>query len=163
MLADTMDAYPTDGLRILEVGCGLGLASLVVHNHGADITASDYHPLAETFMLKNIGLNNFAPIKFEVTNWAKIDNSLGKFDLIIGSDVLYEPNHPMLLANFIERQASGNCKVIIVDSGAPAAHGIKSIENSALPTQNTAGIAFRRCYETVMFVAACFNCVVRVF
>ena len=117
MLADVMDSYPVHGLRILEVGCGLGLASLVVHNHGADITASDYHPMAEKFMLKNIGLNKFAPIKFEVINWSKIDNSLGKFDLIIGSDVLYEPNHPMLLANFIERHASGICTVIIVDPG----------------------------------------------
>ena len=119
MLADVMDGYPTDGLRILEVGCGLGLASLVMHNQGADITASDYHPLAEKFMVKNIGLNKFAPIKFEVISWATIDNTLGKFDLIIGSDVLYEPNHPLLLANFIERHASGKCKVIIVDPGRP--------------------------------------------
>jgi predicted nicotinamide N-methyase len=117
MLADIMDTYPADGLRILEVGCGLGLASLVMHSHGADITASDYHPMAEKFMDKNIDLNKFAPIKFEVINWATIDNSLGKFDLIIGSDVLYEPNHPLLLANFIERHADGNCKVIIVDPG----------------------------------------------
>lgn len=117
MLADVMDSHPTEGLRILEVGCGLGLASLVAHNHGADITASDYHPMAEKFMLKNISLNKFAPIKFEVINWSKIDNTLGKFDLIIGSDVLYEPNHPMLLANFIERHAGGICKVIIVDPG----------------------------------------------
>ncbi len=117
MLADVMDDYPADGIRILEVGCGLGLASLVMHNQGADITASDYHPMAEKFMIQNIGLNKLLPIKFEMIDWAKIDNTLGKFDLIIGSDVLYEPNHPALLANFIERHAGEKCKVIIVDPG----------------------------------------------
>jgi len=117
MLADVMDTYPTNGLRILEVGCGLGLASMVVHNHGADITASDYHPMAEQFMDKNIALNKFAPMKFAIIDWCKIDKNLGKFDLIIGSDVLYEPNHPATLAKFVERHAGENCKVIIVDPG----------------------------------------------
>jgi len=117
MLADVMDDYPVKGIRILEVGCGLGLASLVIHNHGANITASDYHPMAEKFMHKNIDLNKFAPIKFQIIDWAKIDNTLGRFDLIIGSDVLYEPNHPAILANFIERHAGEQCKVIIVDPG----------------------------------------------
>ena len=32
--------------RVLEIGCGIGLASLVLHKMGADITASDYHPRA---------------------------------------------------------------------------------------------------------------------
>ncbi len=35
--------------RILEIGCGLALASLVGHRRGADVTASDYHPLAGAF------------------------------------------------------------------------------------------------------------------
>ena len=32
--------------RILEIGCGLALSSLVGHRRGANITASDCHPLA---------------------------------------------------------------------------------------------------------------------
>ena len=38
------------GERILEIGCGLALASLVGHRRGADVTASDCHPLAEAFL-----------------------------------------------------------------------------------------------------------------
>jgi len=117
MLADVMDTYLLKGLRVLEVGCGLGLASLVAHRHGADITASDYHPLAAQFMAQNIKLNKLDPLEFKCINWKTIDNILGKFDLIIGSDVLYEPNHPKMLVGFIERHATEDGTVIIVDPG----------------------------------------------
>jgi predicted nicotinamide N-methyase len=117
MLADVIDRYPLQGLRVLEVGCGLGLPSLVAHRHGADITASDYHPLAETFMAENIAINQLLPIRFFIIDWNLINPGLGKFDLIIGSDVLYEPNHPRMLCRFIERHASDSCTIIMVDPG----------------------------------------------
>jgi 2-polyprenyl-3-methyl-5-hydroxy-6-metoxy-1,4-benzoquinol methylase len=50
-------AASADGERILELGCGLALASLVGHRRGADITASDCHPLAASFLLENLRLN----------------------------------------------------------------------------------------------------------
>src|ERR1700741_5450555 len=43
--------------RILEIGCGLALASLVAHRRGADVTASDNHPLAASFLPENLRLN----------------------------------------------------------------------------------------------------------
>ena len=49
MLADIIDVQSLVGLRVLEMGCGLGLASLVAARRGANITASDYHPLAHSF------------------------------------------------------------------------------------------------------------------
>jgi len=39
------------GERILEIGCGLALASLVGHRRGAAVTASDRHPLAAAFLI----------------------------------------------------------------------------------------------------------------
>jgi predicted nicotinamide N-methyase len=39
------------------------------------------------------------------------------FDLIIGSDLLYEEEHIVLLANFIERHSKPICEVILVDPG----------------------------------------------
>jgi predicted nicotinamide N-methyase len=117
MLADVIDSYPLKGLRVLEVGCGLGLASLVAHRHGADITASDYHPLAAQFLAHNSKLNALAALDFKCIHWKTIDRELGQFDLIIGSDVLYEPDHPKLLSRFIERHVAGDGTVIIVDPG----------------------------------------------
>jgi hypothetical protein len=40
---------------------------------------------------------------------------LGEFDLIIGSDVLYERDHPAQLADFIQRHAASHAQVLIID------------------------------------------------
>lgn len=114
-LADMMQAWEVGTRRVLEIGCGLGLASLVVHRRGGDITASDCHPLAKAFLQANLQLNHLPEIKYLTGNWARSDSALGEFDLIIGSDVLYEPGLPQLLAAFIEQHAAWCSEVLIVD------------------------------------------------
>jgi len=116
-LAETMTTFPCNGKRILEIGCGLGLASLVLHRRGADITSTDRHPLAETFLEENLALNDLSPLPFHIGSWEESDLELERFDLIIGSDLLYEVEHPALLAAFIDRHASDEVEVIIVDPG----------------------------------------------
>ena len=83
----------------------------------ADITATDYHPEVESFLLENIKLNNGKNIPFVRTGWEDKKSDLGKFDLIIGSDLLYERNHPELLSFFINQHAKDVCEVILVDPG----------------------------------------------
>lgn len=105
------------GERILEIGCGLALASLVSHRRGADITASDCHPLAGAFLQHNLDLNELPALPYCQGNWSDtVDSQLkGTFDLIIGSDVLYERDETGVLAHFIEHHASEACEVLIVD------------------------------------------------
>ncbi len=106
--------------RILEIGCGLGLASLVGHRRGADVTASDGHPLAEAFMRENLRLNGLAPMKYCQGRWGAEgvlppSGLQGEFDLIIGSDVLYERDGNGTLAAFIALHAAPAAEVWIVD------------------------------------------------
>lgn len=112
--------------RILELGCGLALPSLVSHRRGADITASDCHPLAEGFLLENLGLNQLLPMKYRHGDWAEPlpleareepERLLvtGRYDLIIGSDLLYEQDVSGALAGFIGRHAMPHAEVWIVD------------------------------------------------
>ncbi len=101
--------------RILEVGCGLGLASLSLHRRQGDVTASDCHPLAGLFLDENVRLNVLPALPYSHGDWAAVNESLGRFDLIIGSDVLYERNQPALLAAFIERHSQAAMEVVIVD------------------------------------------------
>lgn len=103
--------------RVLEVGCGMALTSLLLNKQGADITATDYHPEVQAYMLRNTLLNNNPQIAFERVNWADSSDQLGKFDMIIGSDLLYEDEHIALLSEFILRHAHETCEVIIVDPG----------------------------------------------
>jgi len=116
-LADLMQSWSFGDRRILEVGCGLGLASLVVHRRGGDITASDCHPLVETFLRDNLRRNGLPPMKYVTGNWDRPNPGLGQFDLIIGSDVLYERDHARHLADFVGLHAAPAAEVVIVDPG----------------------------------------------
>ncbi|PIP03343.1 MAG: histidine kinase [Zetaproteobacteria bacterium CG12_big_fil_rev_8_21_14_0_65_54_13] len=117
VLAHLMADYQIAGKRILEVGCGIALSSLVLNHRHADITATDYHPEAGAFLLANTKLNADQAIPFLRTGWEDDNHSLGKFDLIIGSDLLYEQGHAEMLSGFIDNHANPHCEVIIVDPG----------------------------------------------
>jgi predicted nicotinamide N-methyase len=116
-LAEAMSRFPIDGRSILELGCGIGLTSLVLARRGANITACDHHPLAEEFLRHNANLNGLAPIAFHNAPWPGPTPLLGQFDLIIGSDLLYERDHAALLAGFIDHHANPAAQVLIADPG----------------------------------------------
>ena len=114
------------GERILEVGCGLGLSSLVMHRRGADMTASDCHPLASDFLAFNVLLNGLTPLAYRHGEWADLpapaavgdsdrNPVAGRFELIIGSDVLYDRDASTALAGFIHRHGAARGEVCIVD------------------------------------------------
>jgi predicted nicotinamide N-methyase len=116
------------GERILEVGCGLGLSSLVMHRRGADVTASDCHPLAGEFLAANARLNHLRPMSYRQGAWVesglaaaaaaegRVEGRVeGRFGLIIGSDVLYDRDASTALAGFIGRHATARSDVFIVD------------------------------------------------
>ena len=113
--------------RILEIGCGLALASLVGHRRGAIVTASDKHPLTAAFLAHNLRLNALPPMDYRHGEWAESaaapptagvrdDTQVhGRFDLLIGSDVLYERGAGAMLAGFVGRHAAPMAEVWIVD------------------------------------------------
>lgn len=115
VLADLMQIWAFGSRRVLEIGCGLALASLVVHRRDGDITASDCHPLTESFLRENLRLNAMPMLRYRTGHWGRANPLLGEFDLIIGSDVLYERGQPDQLAAFIGRHAAPRAEVLIVD------------------------------------------------
>lgn len=117
VLAHFLVDYQTDSKRILEVGCGMALSSLLLNKQCADITATDYHPEVQKFLQRNTLMNDGKAIAFERVDWSADTDSLGLFDLIIGSDLLYEDEHIDLLASFIDGHSKPACEVIIVDPG----------------------------------------------
>ncbi len=117
VLAHLMADHNVAGKRILEVGCGIGLASLILNSRMADVTSTDYHPEAEHFLAENTKLNKDRDIPFVRTGWDEKISDLGIYDLIIGSDILYESEHAKILSEFIDQHARSRCEVIIVDPG----------------------------------------------
>ncbi|QKF82945.1 class I SAM-dependent methyltransferase [Halarcobacter ebronensis] len=117
VLAKYIKDYDVRGKRVLEIGCGIALSSHLLNSKNVDITATDYHPEVESFLNYNSALNNLKNIPFERTSWSDEDDTLGKFDLIIGSDILYERWHIEELSSFVSKHAKKKCEIIISDPG----------------------------------------------
>lgn len=117
ILAREMADFNIEGKRILEVGCGIALSSHLLNSRDADITATDLHPEAGQFIVENVRLNNTKQIPFLRANWTDVCEGLGLFDVIIGSDILYEKNHIEQLSSFIDSHAKPRCEVVVVDPG----------------------------------------------
>ncbi len=118
-LAKAVKRIDIKNRRIIELGCGLGLPSLVLQSRGADVTASDHHPLSESFLDYNAELNSLPLLPYVDLAWdsPKTIEDAGQFDLIIGSDILYEPNHAEMLATLINGLAAAKAKVLITCPG----------------------------------------------
>ncbi len=117
VLAHLMYEFDIEGKRILEVGCGMALASHVLSQRLADISTTDYHPEVGPFLTENIRLNEGRDIPFIRADWAEPEEELGLFDLVIGSDILYEKEHTELLSQFIHNHSHPVSEVVVVDPG----------------------------------------------
>jgi len=115
ILAEHMGTIEVGRRKVLELGCGLGLTSLMLHRAGEDVTASDIHPMAERFLDANLTLNALGPLPFHRGSWGAVDPTLGRFGLIVGSDLLYERSQAGDLSAFIDRHADPRAEIIIVD------------------------------------------------
>lgn len=118
-LAEAMQGFDVAGKRILELGCGIGLASLVLQQRGADVVASDIHPLVEPFLAYNAALNGLPAVHYRQMRWDVPLPTLGHFDVIIASDVLYERAHAQLIGEVVARYArpGAGAEVVLTDPG----------------------------------------------
>jgi predicted nicotinamide N-methyase len=75
------------GLRVVELGCGLGLPSLVAAARGAEVTATDWAAEAVELLRENAARNGLR-LHAEVRDWREPWPE--RFDLVLAADVLYE-------------------------------------------------------------------------
>ena len=106
--------------KILEIGCGLALPSFLVTKMGGNIIATDFHSDVPLFLELN-QKNNQIYFPYKVMNWRneieRIRTDLGLFDLVIGSDILYESQHPMQVAEALIAFLKPGGKIILSDPG----------------------------------------------
>lgn len=91
---------------VLELGCGLALPSLIARKLGATkVVASDRHELVPQFLRRNAALNRLDGIEYRELDWRQRSDPLWstsrleRFELILGSDLLYEAWQPGHLAH----------------------------------------------------------------
>ena len=116
LLAEIVASETYDGMRILEVGCGIALASLVLKSRGYDVIASDYNSFAGELLRENASLNNISAPQFLKLSWQDpyVDEP---YDVIIGSDVLYEPGCANEVCEFLKRALKPSGTALFVDPG----------------------------------------------
>ena len=118
-LARELDGVALGGLRVVELGCGLGVPSIAAARAGAVVLATDTSAEALTLLARNAHTND-VPIETEVVDWAKPDRLVGRapFDLVLAADVLYERASVALLLSLLPRLAP---EAWLADPGRPAA------------------------------------------
>jgi predicted nicotinamide N-methyase len=111
---------------VLELGCGLALPSMVARRLGAPVVvATDRHPLVPHFLARNAQRNGIAGIDYKPLDWRQAATHpdplslLGEppFDLVIGSDLLYEPWQPGFLAHLLPRLLKHGGTALVADPG----------------------------------------------
>jgi predicted nicotinamide N-methyase len=75
------------GLRVVELGCGLGLPSLIAAARGAHVTATDWAADAIDLLYENAARNDLE-LTAERRDWREPWDEV--FDLVLAADVLYE-------------------------------------------------------------------------
>jgi predicted nicotinamide N-methyase len=97
------EALPADihGRRLVELGCGLGVPSLVAAARGGRVTAVDWASDAIELLRTNAARNGL-DVEAVHADWRDFD---GSFDLALAADVLYERRNVEPLVALLSRIA----------------------------------------------------------
>ncbi|MBL7714355.1 MAG: hypothetical protein JNL01_02740 [Bdellovibrionales bacterium] len=115
-----MDETIWKNQRVLELGGGLALPSMILAKAGAEVWVTDSHPDVPIFLEKNMRLNDVPKtLRYQELNWEKSQTLPVNFDWVIGSDILYDRSHPESLCAALFRQLQPGTKVLIADPGRP--------------------------------------------
>jgi predicted nicotinamide N-methyase len=103
----------TEGVSVLEIGCGLGLPSIVSGLLGGDIILTDYIKEALDFARLNWEKNIFEkkPV-LKILDWRKPDASLAA-DILLASDVAYEARSFEPLLHTFKTLLKPNGRIIV--------------------------------------------------
>jgi predicted nicotinamide N-methyase len=118
-LAQELDGAELRGLRVVELGCGLGAPSIAAARAGASVLATDEDPEALELVARNARLNDVR-VETARVDWWDPDGLVerGPFDLVLAADVLYERAAVAQLLSLLPRLAP---RTWLADPGRPAA------------------------------------------
>ena len=103
--------------RGLELGCGLGLVTTAAMIAGYEMLATDYYTDALAFTRANAWRNTGQSPDARMIDWRHFPAKVGKFDLVLASDVLYERTYAELLPGIIKKSLRRGGMAIVADPG----------------------------------------------
>ncbi|HNX33214.1 MAG TPA: methyltransferase domain-containing protein [Kiritimatiellia bacterium] len=116
------------GQRVVELGCGLGLPSMLAARLGARVLSTDFHPDNGAWLRHNAALNgvglDYARLDWNIflappttDHQAQSDGLRHAFQLVVGSDLLYERRHLPALVCAIDALCAQDGHAVIADPG----------------------------------------------
>lgn len=123
VLADRLEAADLDGLRVVELGAGIGIPSIAAALGGADVLATDWYEPSLLFADENARRLD-VPLATMLVDWRDPPPALldgGRFDLVVAADVLYEARNAEPLAALLPRLVAAGGEAWIADPRRPDA------------------------------------------
>jgi 2-polyprenyl-3-methyl-5-hydroxy-6-metoxy-1,4-benzoquinol methylase len=131
LLADAVAGWgpaevPGEAPSVLELGCGLGVVSLVALQLGYAVTASDYDDDALAFVVESARRNGLPQPETRRIDWRKTYPGL-RFDRIVAADVLYETRNLRPMAEFVRAHLRSDGVGLLCDTNRPTADNFDRI------------------------------------
>jgi predicted nicotinamide N-methyase len=103
--------------RAIELGCGVALPSLALCWRDVPVIASDYYEEALGFARLNAERNGIRSPETLLLDWRTRPEGLGRFELVIAADVVYERRNAEALAGLLPALVAPGGRVLIADPG----------------------------------------------
>ena len=119
LLMDYLQEFPIPkGARVLEVGCGWGLAGIYCANvFGAQVVCSDIDASVLPFVEHHALINGVALTAIQKGYQQFTARDLAQFDVLIGGDICFWDELSKPLYNLVRRAQKQGVRTIITDPG----------------------------------------------
>lgn len=106
------------GKRVLELGCGVGLAGLVAAAVGAIVWQTDHQPGVLALAGENGERNGIVGVERFLADWSQW-NRVEKYDVLLGADILYVRGMHYFLETIFRRNLAPGGRLLIADPVRP--------------------------------------------
>jgi ETFB lysine methyltransferase len=121
VLAARLLAEHGAGRSLLELGCGVGLVAMAAARAGFAVTVTDYYEDALLFARANVWRATGEEPEARLVDWRAMPRDLGRFDVVVASDVLYERPYAQLVARALALTLARGGMALVADPGRVAA------------------------------------------
>jgi ETFB lysine methyltransferase len=124
IVRESWNEYPQP-VRVLEIGCGLGLAGVACLARGLSVTFTDVDETALVFAASNARLNGFTSCFCTMPLDFRSPPEDEKYPVVIGSDLMYEARLVEPLVGLLQAVLAPDGVCLIADPDRLAARGFK--------------------------------------
>ena len=108
------------GIRVLELGCGVGLVGLAARAKRCQVMMTDYEAKSVAVAQHNARLNGFDDVEARELDWRAPPRMT--FPVILGCDLLYEQRHHVPILDLLEVMLEPGGLCWLADGGRNVAH-----------------------------------------